>query len=76
MSLTRMNAPAISTRGLMNILQLMMPRRLNADMTMFDVGYEACKRDLAVVLGKELNLEFSENPASDLLKQLRHTDAL
>lgn len=76
MSITRMDVPAISTQGLMKLLQLMMPRRLERDSNMYDVGYETAKRDFAAVIGKELGVELSENPAGDLLKQMRRASSI
>jgi hypothetical protein len=76
MGINRLEAPAISVKGLISVLQLMMPQRLTRDSSMFDVGYEACKRDLAVVLGKTMDMDFSENPAGDMLRQLRRKDAV
>lgn len=66
--------PVLSTRAVMKVLEAMKPRELNRDSTYYDVGYEAAKRDFARIVGRELGLDFSNNPANELLKQMRRSD--
>ena len=63
--------PLISRKGLIRLLTALTPRDLDNKSTMFDAGYEKAKKEIAVVLEDELNVHFSSNPASRLLKQLR-----
>lgn len=74
MSITRVDVPLISNAGLQSIIMLMLPNRLTANMTLFDIGYEACKRDLAEVMAKALDRDLADNPALELLKSLRRKD--
>lgn len=68
------DVPIISTAGVMKILEAMKPKDLHRDSTLYDIGYEAAKRDFARILGRELNLDFSNNPANELIKQMRRAE--
>ncbi len=68
------DVPIISTTGIIKILSSIKPRELGRDSNLYDVGYEAAKRDIARVIGNELNLDFSNNPANELIKQIRRAE--
>lgn len=71
-SILRTDAPQISTALLTRLLRVLLPKDLNGDATLFDLGYEACKRDLARTLANEINLPASSNPAPRMLNDIEH----
>lgn len=74
MSINRMNAPIISKQALIHVIQVIMPRPLGRESNLFDMGYEAAKRDVAIALGKHMLMDISDNPAAEIIRNLRRGD--
>lgn len=63
--------PIISRKGMVRLLEVLSRKDFKNTSTLYDVGYEQAKKDIATVLEAELNIQFETNPASRLAKQLR-----
>lgn len=74
MSITKHEAPVISKNALVHIITCLLPRKLGRDSNMYDVGYEAAKSDIATIVGKQLDMDLSINPAKELIKSLKRSD--
>lgn len=60
----------LSKQSLIAVITCLLPRKLGKETTLYDVGYEAAKADIANVIGRHLNIDFSDNPARQLIKAL------
>ena len=60
----------VSKSTIVRLLQSCTARRLDSNSTLFDIGYEQHKNDMARVLQREFNLDLNMNPAAELIKEL------
>ena len=48
--------PIISKAAMEHILKLCSPRAMNNTHTVFDIGYEQCKKDVLLVIARDMGL--------------------
>lgn len=66
-----MDLPIISKKGLHRLLSSLIRRDFNNTSTLYDMGYEQAKKDIAVILEGELNISFDNNSARNMIRALQ-----
>ena len=74
MSINRLEAPIISKNALIQIIMVLLPKKLGRESNLYDLGYEEAKRDTAVIISKHMGMNLASNPAEEILKGLRSGD--
>lgn len=74
MSINRLEAPIISKNALIQIIMVLLPKKLGRESNLYDLGYEEAKRDIAVIISKHMGMNLASNPAEEILKGLRSGD--
>jgi len=67
------NRPSILTdKAVARVLAVLIPRKHTNTSTLYDVGYEQAKADIAEVFSQELNVEFTQGvPVQRMIKDLK-----
>lgn len=60
----------VSKTTVIRLLQACTARPMKSASTLFDVGYEQHKADMARILQREFNIDLNMNPAGELIKEL------
>lgn len=61
----------VSKSTIIRLLQSVLPSRSSGRMTIYDVGYEAAKADIAEIVAGEFHLETGKQKVGDFIKALR-----
>lgn len=57
MTITSVNAPAVSAEGIKRLVAFCRPKKMTKDDTLFVAGYEQAKRDFIEMLEAEIGIE-------------------
>lgn len=68
--ITSKDLSLLSRESTIAIIKVLLPRKLGPTTTPYDVGYESAKADIARVIGSHIGVDFSDNPARQMLKAL------
>lgn len=76
MDIKSVNAPAIGQKGIDRLLAWARPKRMTADQTTFDMGYEQAKRDLLEVVYAEVGIPAENQISSKRAAEFRKEAAI
>lgn len=60
----------VTNKTIIRLLLQCTPKSLGSDATLVDIGVEQHKRDMAMLLQKEFNVDLGLNNAADMIKKL------
>lgn len=60
----------VTNKTIIRLLLMCAPKPLGSASTLVDVGVEQHKRDMALLLQKEFNIDLGLNNAADMIKKL------
>lgn len=62
----------IPRKIIVDILKKLVPSRLTNKHTMYDAGYEQCKKDILVTIQRSLDLKTSTDPITNMIEEIHH----
>lgn len=61
----------VSKPTLLRLVASCLPKRPTPDVTLYEVGYEQAKKEMAQLLQREFKIDIGLNPAQQLMQELK-----